>query len=609
MRPARSWHALGRWLDALIPALSRIVTLIGVLTLVGLLPWLSGRDPALSLLRARSGDQEATLEALAAIRSQIGLDGSPAERLVAWFAGLLRGDAGTSWISGAPVLPGMLKAAQTSLTLMSAAFTVALLTATLLCVPTLRRGLRGRASRPSGALAAMLTALPEFMLSSVLLVIFAVWLRWVPPYGWGDLSHAVLPAFALGLPAGGLLGRLFSEGLSATFTERWVATWTVAGFSKARLLPAVGRRTLPSLMPQLGMVMVGMTGGAVAVEQVFAIPGLGRAALGAVSAQDLPALQTGILILLLIAVSIGSIANILRALLLGRALRMGALPAPSPVQSMPGRFAWLIPLAAGLLLLLLIVAGLPRDPFALAAMRLEPPSLSLPLGADGTGRDVLARVAHGALSTIGMAVAVVAICLCIGLAVGLAPRLAAGPIEITKATPPIIAGLLVAGLTGPSASGAMIAIAAVAWAPLAAHTAALVTEVRAQPHVRITPILGVGRMRLIGRYILPAVIGPVFRHAMLRLPGIALALAALGFLGLGPRPPAPEWGLVLAEGMPYVERAPWGVLIPAAALALLSVLAVSLSNLSGAVRRKPSGKSQSKLGPLPLSADFGRPRE
>lgn len=572
--------ALLRGLDTLVPTLSRLVTLLGVLTLVGLLPWLSGRDPALSLLRARSGEQEATPEALAAIRNQLGLDGSPVERLLGWFAGLARGDAGVSWISGAPVLPGMLKAAQVSLTLMSAAFCVALVTATLLCLPTLRRGLRGTGGRPSGALAAMLTAMPEFMLSSVMLVVFAVWLRWFPPYGWGGWSTSVLPALALGLPAGGLLGRLFSDGLAATFTERWVATWTVAGFSKGQRVLAVLRRTLPSLMPQLGMVMVGMTGGAIAVEQVFAIPGLGRATLGAASAQDLPALQTGIMILLLIAVAIGSLASLVRALLLGPALRMGALPSPSPVSGASPRFAWVIPLGAGLLLLVLIVAGLPRDPFALVAMRLEPPSFALPLGADGTGRDVLARVAHGALSTIGMALLVLGVCFGLGLTIGLAPRLAAGPIEITKATPPIIAGLLVAGLVGPSASGAMIAIAAVAWAPLAAHTAALVIEVRAQPHVQITPILGVGRLRLIGRYILPAVIGPVFRHAMLRLPGIALALAALGFLGLGPRPPAPEWGLVLAEGMPYVERAPWAVLIPTMALAMLAVLAVTMSNLS-----------------------------
>jgi peptide/nickel transport system permease protein len=61
------------------------------------------------------------------------------------------------------------------------------------------------------------------------------------------------------------------------------------------------------------------------------------------------------------------------------------------------------------------------------------------------------------------------------------------------------------------------------------------------------------------------------------LPGVALALAALGFLGLGPQQPSPDWGLILAEGIGYVERAPWAVLAPASALVLASVLAVSLA--------------------------------
>lgn len=97
-------------------------------------------------------------------------------------------------------------------------------------------------------------------------------------------------------------------------------------------------------------------------------------------------------------------------------------------------------------------------------------------------------------------------------------------------------------------------------------------------------MLGVGPWRRTLRYLLPALSGPLLRHAMLRLPGTVLALAALGFLGLGAPPPAPEWGRVLAEGMPYLERAPWAVLAPGGALILFSVLAVTTAGLAG--RRK-----------------------
>ncbi|MBO0918915.1 ABC transporter permease subunit, partial [Streptomyces laculatispora] len=72
----------------------------------------------------------------------------------------------------------------------------------------------------------------------------------------------------------------------------------------------------------------------------------------------------------------------------------------------------------------------------------------------------------------------------------------------------------------------------------------------------------------------PGVLPPVVRHAVLRVPAIALALASLGFLGLGTAPPSPEWGRMLSENLPYAERAPWAVLAPAAALAVLGATAV-----------------------------------
>ncbi|NEE36613.1 ABC transporter permease subunit, partial [Streptomyces sp. SID7982] len=109
---------------------------------------------------------------------------------------------------------------------------------------------------------------------------------------------------------------------------------------------------------------------------------------------------------------------------------------------------------------------------------------------------------------------------------------------------------------------------------LAAHTEALYVQERAAPHLAAARSLGAGPAHLLRRHLLPAVLPPVTRHALLRTPALALALAALGFLGLGTQPPAPEWGRMLSENMPYVERAPWAVLAPAASLAVLGALAV-----------------------------------
>lgn len=562
----------------LLPLFSRLFALLAMILLIGLMPWISGRDPALSLLRARSSEQEATPEALNAIRQRFGLDDGPLMLLGRWFAGLLRGDAGNSWISGRPVLEGMLQAAGVSLALMACALTVALLVALLLALPTLWRGLCGHRQRPAGVLAVALTSLPEFLLAALLLIVGAVWLRWFPPYGWQSLQHVVLPALALGLPAGGLLGLLFSDGLAATFSERWLITWSLAGISRRQRLLAVLRRTLPALLPQIGLVLVGLTGGAIAVEKVFAIPGLGRATLGAAIAQDLPALQCGILILLVIAFSAGFLAQGAHYLLLGRIA--ASLPnSPQPQHSVRG--SYLVAALAALLLCLLVLSGVIRDPFSSLHMRLQPPSLALPFGADATGRDILARVAQGAVNTSLLALGVSFASLLLGILFGLMPRLMCGVIELANATPPVVAGLLVIAITGPSAYGAACAVMLVSWAPLAAHCASLLTEARTQPYIRMLPVLGIGPLRTLTHYLLPALMGPLLRHAMLRLPGIALALAALGFLGLGPQPPSAEWGLVLAEGMPYIERAPWGVVTPVAALMLLAVLAVTLANAAG----------------------------
>ncbi|MGY3127767.1 peptide/nickel transport system permease protein [Agrococcus sp. UYP33] len=564
---------------ALISTLSRVGTILVVIFLLGILPLLSGRDIAASVFRTRYAEGEMTPEALEAIRRELGLEAGPLGAFFAWVGKAVQGDFGVSWTTKEPVMPVMLEALGTSLTLMLAALVVAVILAALLTIRTFRRGLAGRSDRTGGGLAAAFTALPEFLLASVLLVVFAVWLGWFPPFGWRGINYIVLPALSMGLPAGGFLGRLLSDALASTFSERWVATWQVAGFSKARIILAVIRRTLPGVTAPMSLILVGITAGAVVIEQVYAIPGIGRATLSAAQSQDLPMLQGGVILLMLLAVVLGIGATLLRRLLLGPALRSNSLPAAVP-KTPSSKWALLLPAAMLVLLLVVILAGLPRDPFALDFTRLQPPSWELPLGADASGRDVLARISHGALSTIGVGAVVAAVCLGLGLLIGLFPNLGAGPIEVTNAAPPILAGLIIAAVMGPSSFGAAVAVTLVSWAPLAAHTAALVAEVKAQPHVKIAPVLGVGPVRMLLRYVLPSVVGPVFRHACLRLPGIALALAALGFLGLGPQPPASDWGLVLAEGLPYVERAPLVVLVPAGALMLLSIFAVSLSSLS-----------------------------
>lgn len=565
--------------------LSRVLSGFALLALAGALPWLSRRDPAVSVLRARYAELEPTPAALASIREELGLDGGPVLISLRWWGGVLRGDFGTSWVSGAPIRDGVWHALGVSATLTGFATVVALTVAAALVVAPSLRILRDRPQKGSGPIGVALTALPEFLLASALLVVVAVQLRWLPPYGWSGMATAILPALSLGIPAGGLLGRLMSDAVSGVAEERWVHVWRLAGARPAVILGGVLRRAAAAVIDQLGLVFIGLLGGAVAVEQVFAIPGLGRYLLGAANSQDLPALQAGILLMALAAVLVGVLAGVGRRLLRGGPLAPGALP-PPPEARRDGRAArWTAGLTLGAMVLI-VGAGLPRDPYSIAFPRLAPPSAALPFGADSSGRDLLARVAHGTLGTLAPSFLIVLAAILIGVILALLGELSRGPAEIANATPPILAGVIIAALFGPSVGGAALAVLWVTWPPLTTHAAALIDEALAAPYVRWLPLAGASRWEIWTRHVIPSTLPPLLRHGMLRLPGVALSLAALGFLGLGAQPPNPEWGLLLSEGIDYVERAPWTTLAPGAALVLTSVFAVAVAGMDRPRRKR-----------------------
>lgn len=259
----------------------------------------------------------------------------------------------------------------------------------------------------------------------------------------------------------GLLGRLVADALPAVLDERWVELWRGAGVSRARVSAAALRRVLPPLVPQFGMAAVGLTGGAVAVETVFAVPGIGRTALGAAKSQDLPSSRARSSPSSPWAWSCGALAALARRRLLGPALRDAGLTLPCgrPVRAHPA-----IPLVLAAVLLVTVGWGLLRDPYAVdTTARLLPPTWAHPLGTDGLGRDVLARLGHGAASTVGTAAAVCVLSLLVSLALGFLPGVAAGAADIANALPPVIVGILVAAAAGPGTGGAALAVALISW--------------------------------------------------------------------------------------------------------------------------------------------------
>jgi peptide/nickel transport system permease protein len=267
--------------------------------------------------------------------------------------------------------------------------------------------------------------------------------------------------------------------LLGAFAEPWARAAAARGIPGRRVARQALRRCAPGLLPNAGPFAVGLTGGSVAVEQIFDIPGLGRGTLLAAVAQDLPVLQAGTLALVLLAATTAALVRPAVGLLTGPALRDGALPPPPAPRPATPRA---VPLPYAAVLLGVIALAVPRDPLALdTAARLQRPSWAHPFGTDALGRDVLARVGHGAAGTLTQALLISAAALLAGVLLGLLPRLSGPLVDTVNAVPPVLAGLLVAGAAGAGRATPALAVAAVAWAPLAAHTSALVRQERATP--------------------------------------------------------------------------------------------------------------------------------
>ncbi|MCK8080916.1 ABC transporter permease subunit [Vibrio sp. 1CM24A] len=566
-----SAETLRRTLFILTPWLSRIASLIVVVILVGLMPDIAGIDPSQSILRARAGQQHLlTPEALAAVRADLQLDRSAIERLIDWVGSAFSGDLGKSWIDGSSVALGIQKTASTSLFLMSSALVMTFVLCGAGLLATLRSWKKGKLGQSYSSLSTVLISLPEYVVASVLILVFSIWLGWLPPYGWQGWQDIWLPSLALALPASGLFSRLLRDSLQRVLNEPWVITWLSANVHSNQIIRFALKRALSSLIPQIAMIVIGLTGGAVAVELIFSIPGIGRMILGAAKAQDLPTLQGGLLVLLLFSIAVSSMSLFVQQLILGHSLKSGKLiSSHSSFRFTQNRAKRVTAFAIFSFLIAIVVWAAFRDPYTSQFARLASPSWQAPLGADGIGRDLLARIGSGMISTFQAGILATFLSLVTGIVMGFNTRFSQGLIEITKGIPYIIAGLLVAGLTGMNPNSALIAIVLVSWAPLAAHCSSLIVEAKAQPYTHLAPLWGTSKLRIFRFYLLPYVLPPLLRHAMLRLPVITLSLTSLSFIGLGAKPPAPEWGLMIAENLPYIERAPLAVMGPIVGLILL----------------------------------------
>jgi peptide/nickel transport system permease protein len=274
-----------------------------------------------------------------------------------------------------------------------------------------------------------------------------------------------------------------------------------------------------------------------------------------------------------------------------RAAALEPTAAPGGLRRWWRRFARNRGAVFGLAVLLVIVLTsvfapllAPYDPVAQGVgPPLQRPSLEHWAGTDSFGRDLLSRIIYGARIALVVGVVSVALAMLIGVSLGLAAGYYGGWLDIVVmrtmdalfAFPIIILAIAMMAIMGFGVLNVIIAVAVGFIAPFARVTRADVLAVKEEPYVEAARLAGVSSRAIIVRHVLPNVMAPIIVQAALRVSGAIITEAGLSFLGLGPPPPNPVWGSMIAEGRNFIVMAPHVSTFPGIAL-MLAIIGLNL---------------------------------
>lgn len=240
----------------------------------------------------------------------------------------------------------------------------------------------------------------------------------------------------------------------------------------------------------------------------------------------------------------------------------------------------------GLLIALAVAAPIlsSYDPTAVALRtRLQPPSASHWFGTDEFGRDILTRVFYGARISLPVGLIALAIGVSIGTLVGLIAgfygkwldAILMWAVDVQLAFPGLLLALLVVAILGVDLRNVMIAVGISMIPRFARLVRGTVLSAKENLYVEAARTIGVPEYRILVQHVLPNIISPVIVLSTLSLGVAILTAAGLSFVGLGAKPPSPEWGAMIAEGRQFLQHQWWIGTFPGVAI-LLTVLAVNL---------------------------------
>lgn len=285
-----------------------VPTLLGVLILTFLLLYVAPGDPVQAMVGER-----ADAETIARLRAELHLDDPVPKQFVRYVGGLLEGDLGTSYITRRPILGDLLQRFPATLRLAGAAMLLA-------AVVGIGIGIYG-AWRPGTWLDRLATfgaylavSFPVYWVGLLLILVFAVMLRWVPPSGSGGLVYLILPAVTLGMRSIAFLSRMTRAAMQELLQSDFVRTARAKGLGEGRVvLKHAFRNALLPVVTVLGLDFGSYLTGSILTETIFSWPGVGRYVLTAIDKRDLPAVQGSILFLSLVFVLVNLLTDVLYA--------------------------------------------------------------------------------------------------------------------------------------------------------------------------------------------------------------------------------------------------------------------------------------------------------
>ena len=294
--------------------LSAIPTLFVVTLATFLILWLVPGD-----ISAEIGGIDATAEDLAAIRERLGLDRPLHERAILWYGNLLQGDLGYSYLLNRSVADAVLERLPVTLSLAGLALLLATAIGVLLGILA---AVRHNTWLDQGAMVAALIGLsiPDFWFGIVLIILFGVQLGWFPTGGFVPINEVplawarcmALPAFTLAITQMGVIARMTRSSMLDVIKQDYVRTARAKGMRGRTVMfrHALGNAMVP-IVTVVGVITGVLLSGAVVIEMVFSLPGVGRLIVGAIQRRDYPIIQGGLLVTACVFVFVNIVVDIL----------------------------------------------------------------------------------------------------------------------------------------------------------------------------------------------------------------------------------------------------------------------------------------------------------